>query len=274
MDHRQFTLSAVLIAATFGCAGGKPVDIGENNPAKTGERLSDYAASWDGFVEAYNFASGSDRVRVTLDESGNGTLELGEDVDYGTPQAGVAYAPPATLSPGPPVRTLREGYPYTVLAASVEASRLELAVDGFELYGDWCALQTPSLEVPPPMPPMQLHAGGVPAPMDPPGTYVCNDGTLAGDDVRSVKSGSSCALHDADGNEIGDADCTQAVYCAYTGAPCTCTETECSVTEETENFEDRLDGALDDENTFTGTLVFADDSTTGNTRVTVHLVRQ
>jgi hypothetical protein len=32
---------------------------------ETGERLSDYAASWDGYAEAFNFASGSDRVRLT-----------------------------------------------------------------------------------------------------------------------------------------------------------------------------------------------------------------
>ena len=56
------------------CSDGNPVDLGHREA-----QLSDYAATWDGYAEAYTFREGSsDRVRITLDATGVGTLEVGD----------------------------------------------------------------------------------------------------------------------------------------------------------------------------------------------------
>src|SRR5450432_936374 len=71
-------LVALLCGAGFSaaCSGGGAVNIG--NTAVIGSQLSDYAASWDGYAEAYTFMpDGSDRVRLTIDANGQGTLEVG-----------------------------------------------------------------------------------------------------------------------------------------------------------------------------------------------------
>jgi hypothetical protein len=275
MHHRPLSLITTLAVLSFGCAGAKPVDIGENTPAKTGESLSDYAATWDGFLEDWTFASGSDRIRLTLDKDGNGTLEAGDDVDYGTPQADVLYAQPTYYAQERPFRTLYEGFKYTVLAANVADKRLQLGVDGYEIFSSWCPLETSYLEEPPP-PPDPHNPIFFQMPMNPPGTYVCNDGTIDGTiDANSAtfaRPGGTCNLDHPDGSQT-TVDCGQEIYCAFAGAPCTCTESGCSVVPESSGFENALDGALDNSNTFTGTLVFFD-VTSGNQRVTVHLERQ
>ena len=77
---KTFTPFVLVAFGLFGgaCSNSDPAG-GEDDPEKTGATLGDYAASWEGHVEAYTFPSGSDRVRLTLDSSGNGTLVLGED---------------------------------------------------------------------------------------------------------------------------------------------------------------------------------------------------
>ena len=63
-----------LAFAPAACSDGNPVDLGHREA-----QLADYAASWNGYAEAYTFPEGSsDRVRITLDATGVGTIEVGD----------------------------------------------------------------------------------------------------------------------------------------------------------------------------------------------------
>ncbi|MES1208404.1 MAG: hypothetical protein ABUS79_20900, partial [Pseudomonadota bacterium] len=63
---RTVPLLLGLLAAPFGCSSGGDVNIGDTQ--NVGAKLSDYAAEWDGYAEAYTFApSSSDHLHMTLD---------------------------------------------------------------------------------------------------------------------------------------------------------------------------------------------------------------
>jgi hypothetical protein len=128
-------LTATLFVAAASCSDQGTVDIGHS-----GEALSDYAASWVGYTEAYSVDPTSDRIALTLDATGEGTLVLGDDPD---------------LSPCRPIRTsgptsgvnplefrLTAGVRYVVYDARVDASRLRISVNLRERYREWCAGQT------------------------------------------------------------------------------------------------------------------------------------
>ena len=90
LPHCALVLCA---GSIFGCAG-EPAEIGDGPIQVDKSEFRSYAASWDGYVEAYAFESGSDRVRVVLDESGDGWLQVGEgelvpptNPDVGYPEA-------------------------------------------------------------------------------------------------------------------------------------------------------------------------------------------
>jgi hypothetical protein len=228
---------AIIIATTFGaaaCGAQDPVDLGHDEPAKTGEFLSDYAASWDGYVEAYAFASGTDRVRLVLDENGEGYLQLGDvplldppsDPDVGYPP-GVDYSFPAASLAG-----TMEGFQYTALAASVQNRRIQFAVYGQELYADWCALQTSYYQ------PMESQAGEA--------IYSCIP-------EGGVSFGDECSV------EGIPFDCDKVGICVSRSA-CTCDADGCSapapMVESVTAFPTHLDGALDNAGkTLVGTLV-------------------
>src|SRR6201999_2363510 len=72
--HGGFTMKLIrnvslcsLAVFTMACSGGgggaEKIDIGNRNVAAIGEQLSDFAGSWDGYAEAYEFEAGSDRIR-------------------------------------------------------------------------------------------------------------------------------------------------------------------------------------------------------------------
>jgi hypothetical protein len=232
----------IIIATTFGataCGGEDPVNLGDNEPAKTGEFLSDYAASWDGYVEAHSFASGTDRVRLVLDENGEGYLQLGDvalleapsDPDVGYPP-NVTYSYPATSLVG-----TTEGFRYTALAASVQNSRIQLGVFGQEVYADWCALQTP---------------------------YYWESASQGGETFYNcipeggVSFGEECSVSTA--TENIPFDCNKLGLCSYGIGPCTCSADGCAAPLPTGNsiaeLSTRLDGALEDAGaTLVGTLL-------------------
>lgn len=125
-----------------------PVDIGDENTQKTGETLSDYAGSWSGYAEAFTFeaAGNSDRVRLLIDEHGNGSLQVGEGaasvpvLDVDVPPAG----PWSSSADHFPVNTLVQGYRYTLNDVRVEDRRLRFTVDPLELIRPWCQAQVPT----------------------------------------------------------------------------------------------------------------------------------
>jgi hypothetical protein len=154
-----------------------------------------------------------------------------------------------------------------VRAAAVNGSRLQFGVDGYEVYTEWCAVQTPYLETtPPPQMRSILQA------RDPAGTYVCIDGapTPEGSDFNDFDD--ACTVQDSSGSET-PVSCAFEQYCVFPGAPCTCTSDGCAVVPETGDFENRIDGALEGSDSFTATLVFSD-AFRANQRLTIRLTRQ
>ncbi len=150
---KNVTTNALMVllsgaAAGLGCSGGGSVDIG--NTQAVGAQLSDYAASWDGYAQAYTFSpDGSDRVRLTIDASGHGNLQIGNAALLPTPtDPNVGFpteAAAAILLSGPrsPVSILNEGFLYPTYAAQVQADRVQVGIDPGDLEATWCALQTP-----------------------------------------------------------------------------------------------------------------------------------
>ncbi len=112
-----------------------------------GDRGGDH---WDGYIEAYTFDSGSDRVRIVFDSASGdgartGVVILGD---------GTAPAPPTdanvgwpALPPGVPVggfaAQVLEGFEYPIGNASVVGARVQVMFDYAALWTEWCALQTP-----------------------------------------------------------------------------------------------------------------------------------
>jgi hypothetical protein len=129
----QGVFTCLVLATMSACSSQDDIDIGDENAAKTGATLSDYASSWVGYVEAAHFADDSDRIQLDLDQDGQGTLVVG---DSGDP----------TLDPTePPLRVdeLVPGFRYSVQGTELEAARLQLGVQRTDAFAPWCALQTP-----------------------------------------------------------------------------------------------------------------------------------
>jgi hypothetical protein len=141
------TLAALVCGAGFSaaCSGSGTVNIGNTNVV--GSRLSDYAASWDGYAEAYTFSpDGSDRVRLTIAANGQGTLEVGNQTLGAAPtDPNLGYPPgnedPLPTSTPPP---LWEGALYPIYGAQVQTNRIQVGIKPNDFYAAWCALQTPS----------------------------------------------------------------------------------------------------------------------------------
>jgi len=140
--------------ATFGllalCAcADKPVDIGEPNAKVAAAGLAAYAGSWDGYVEAHTWEDGTDRVRLTIDAQGNGTMRLGER-ELIPPATDPAALYPPQVSPTPsgtgPVSGPFAGFAYPLHNVNLEAERLRLNVSDADLFASYCALQTPCLD--------------------------------------------------------------------------------------------------------------------------------
>ena len=141
----QSSLAAVLWLAP--ACGQDAVDIGEGReppPGLIGASLTDYAGTWVGYAEAYDWADGTDRVRISLDANGVGTLRVGDAPDLPPPDPARGY-PPGSANPnnmGHAAPPIVPGFAYQVHAARVESQRIRFAVATGELYTPWCALQT------------------------------------------------------------------------------------------------------------------------------------
>jgi hypothetical protein len=219
----KLILIAAGALASLACSSGDPVNIGENEPGKTGEQLSDYAATWDGYAEGYNFASGSDRVRLVLDENGEGYLEVGEAPLF-APATDPDVPYPVELAE-PPLHGyhgLTEGFRYTARFAKVEGARMQVGFVGLELYTSWCELQTPY--------PSTLGVGG----------YAC----LPNGPMKVVDG--ACILTREDDGTTMEVDCYKLDMCGL-GFLCSCSADSCGVSEveSLEQATSRLDGALE-----------------------------
>ena len=151
--NRQIQLATMMVFAIVhaACGNSEPVNIGDI--AKLGASLSDYQGTWDGYVEASEFADGSDRIRISLDANGNGVIEVGDSAALPPPVAGKGYPlqdpnDPECQSPlsASKIGSLIPGFSYPVTAAKVEERRVRFSTASSDLYREWCALMTPVLD--------------------------------------------------------------------------------------------------------------------------------
>jgi hypothetical protein len=259
---KMFTRSLSLVAAagalSLGCGDQKDVDIGGN-----GNLISDYAARWDGYAEAYTFRDGSDRLRLTLDEAGNGTLEVGDsaalppatDPTVGYPTTGWDFSTNAFLS------RLAPGFQYPIYGAHVETQRIRLGADFHDLWTTWCSMQTPYCQNcgQTPMPPPVYECGPIPTYTDPI-AHDCRGATEGGIGEMPI----DCAKQVLCDSPPPCTDCTIAL------PVCTCDATSCAIPAVANgNYPVKIDGALEaGGNRLVGTLVVND-----GTRFTVRLTR-
>jgi len=238
--------------SSLACSSDHSVNIGgdgDSATAATGEYLKDYAATWDGYAEAYEFPSGSSRVRITLDEHGHGTVRFGEQ-ELAAPPTDPDSAPPVSQSNGNLLGVpLNEDFLYTVEESQVSDQRIQFGVSNEERIKDWCELQTPTV---------WLNGGT----MDE-GQYSC----LPNGSVRASDSG--CAFDSGSGAE--PMDCGKVALCRVPDVGCSCDAQGCGVTSPSElaEYPTRVDAALDDHGrTLLGTLLI------GSERVSVRLTRK
>ncbi len=141
---RLLSQALVLCAAgpLVACSGDK-ANIGNTNAI--GSQLSDYAATWDGYAEAYTFApDNSDHVRLTIAANGQGTLEVGnQPLVLPATDPNLGY-PPSNENPKDTVTPpIWEGVQYPIYGAQVQADRIQVGIKPNDYYASWCALQTP-----------------------------------------------------------------------------------------------------------------------------------
>lgn len=251
-SYRWLKLSSLTVLSVLGCASAKTHDIGDDDVAMLGLELSDYAAQWSGYAEAYDFNDyrgmpNSDIVQLSIDEQGEGYLRVGNSAPMPVETDPDAY-PPA-ISPGAgggpggfiDVSQVVSGKDYPLYEASVEARRLKLKVYPVDVYEDWCSLQTP------------VATGQADIP------YACVAGNGGGYDSQTGE----CVASD---NEVNTPiSCAKLNGCVINQL-CTCNATECGANQLTSLVE--LDAALsEDGNTLEGTLV------QGGQRVVVRMTK-
>jgi len=242
-----------------GCSGsGSKVDIGDTSAV--GAKLSDYAATWDGYAQAYSFwSNGSDRVRLTIDDQGHGNLRVGGGELLPAPTNPDEFTP-ANITELPQWSDLVEGGLYPAHLAQVQAGRIQFGINPWDLEAAWCALQTS----------YPLTNGGVTivdgGPPQEHYDYACLP------DYTAASTGSDCTYTD-DAKQTHPVSCAKLWLClGVTACACTsagCTGRELTYASSANQYPDEFDAALDASgHTLTGTL-----NLNGN-RITVVMQRQ
>lgn len=220
LNARMISVCSIALAlgATAGCAS-KQVDLGNDHTAVTGSSLSDYEGTWEGYAEAYRFNDGTDKIRIALDGSGHGVLEVGDADPLPAPQADLAYPPRPDTDFSYANYGFVAGFSYPLIDAQVQSSRIQLKTIRSELYREWCELFTPVLD--------EANSG--------PGEdfYSCQPNIGYGQDPDGCFLGTDRA-----GNMP---IACGALECLHT---CQCTESSCGIGEPVP--EIILDAALDD----------------------------
>lgn len=229
-----------LVLGQLGCSTDSTVELA----GPQGAALKDYAAAWDGHAEAYSFDTtngGTDRVRITVNSDGTGTLRVGD----------IPLYPPATnFDVGYPVGAnaswnLFAGVTYPLHSVRVEKDRLRFTVERTDFLADWCAHQTPYGDDP-----------------SSPSRYLCIPLPYMG------QPDGTWAVTDRQTGQLTPIDWLKVQECL---SMCTCSATGCvSGPSDKNNFPAlEFDGALDQNGkNLVGTIVMAAD-----TRVTLRLAR-
>jgi hypothetical protein len=104
--------------------------------------ISAFAGSWGGLVDEYSFISGSSRVRLDMDESGSGTLLVGEREPLAAPTDPDMGYPPTAFEGSYLKLGLFDGVLYPV-HATLTAKQLHFQFSLMDAFSDWCGIQTP-----------------------------------------------------------------------------------------------------------------------------------
>jgi hypothetical protein len=217
-----------MVASSALCAcSGSDKSLGTDDPVGTTMSLEDFAASWDGYIEAYDMPTGSDRVHIVLDEQGQGTVKFGDGDALPPPTDPDTAYPPAGVTANNAGVNERIAYP--VYEPQLDDTRLRLKIDVLYPYKDWCELQTPIYDE---VSDVYRCIPSVPATSIPDqGCYLSPGG-------------------DPNSGERVPIDCAKIDLCI---GPCMCTQSSCAITEPNPI---KIDGALTDNgDTFEGTIL-------------------
>jgi hypothetical protein len=185
------------------------------------------AQSWTGWVENYQFPSGSDAIKLSFTSDSAGQIVGHVILGSGTPP------PPATdPNVGYPLgfngqgflSSTIEGFWFSMVAGSYTGNRLSFGMDETELWAGWCALQTP---------PVDGSARCLPSW----GGFMDSDGTHCG---QTGPNGETIIV-----------DCGKLALCSdislLGGGVCSCTPTGCSYRQddgETMHFDLAVSGGI------------------------------
>jgi hypothetical protein len=248
MNKKMMWLGAVAMMGLAGCAGDD-VPIGDDGDLT--KNASPLLASWTGYVELYEFRSGSDAITIDIDTV-NGTEVTGhvtfgdgallaapQDPDVGYPQTASFF------SSGDPMPY--EGFRFAIRDSKlIDGERLQFTIQTRELWNDWCALQQTTY-------PADYHGNGEVA------HWSCSG------DTTSNHPG-NCRMKDPATGQEQPVDCLKAALCD--SLVCECDEDGCSAPEVSERHmlvfdlqmtEDHGDGSI--------TGLESDDEVTRNLRV-------
>lgn len=216
--------SFLILCGSLALVGGSGcssdgVSVGDGTTAGVDKAaLETYAANWDGYVEAYKFESGSDRLRIVLNEDGSGNLQVGDG----------SLLVPITTTDGFPDEMVQGQYflwdqrAYPLVGARISGDRLRFLIQPTAPYAAWCAEQTPN-------------------------PIVDTDGSEAYSCLHST----SILQPDVSVNICYDqADQSKPVDCnwAHLCGSCTCTESDCS-NEKLSYQNIEVDAVLSDDGT-------------------------
>lgn len=273
MTHSKLALSTLVVFGTLsagGCSQGKEV-IGDQTSSQNKAGLAAFAANWDGYIQAYYFADGSSRLRITVNEEATGTIRFSDAPLLPTPtDPNVKFPPdfPMCQSGCSPISALPDvwgGFEFSLNSVRVEAERLRATATNKEVFAQWCSLQTPHQYV------------------DNSGYSCATCATNYGVDDATVKDtcsvGSPCPGYTGDYVNVGwiQTLCENQLLCAGSmervAQTCFCDANGCGIGTPAQNIT--LDGALtQDQRTFTGTLALPKAWGAAITNYTIVLNRQ
>jgi hypothetical protein len=163
--------------------------------------------SWTGYIENFQFPSGSDVVKVTFASDSAGQVVGGVVLGNGTPPApatdpNVGYpADFPTMFFGPALTSYwAEGFSYSMVTGISSSQRLRFSVNNFELWSGWCALQTP----------------------------VDGSGTCVPTNEESTMSTSQCSQQNPVTGQTTIVDCGKLYLCLFA---CRCSTTSCTAAD-------------------------------------------
>jgi len=131
-------------------AGVPVLPVHDAGPAATGP-LSQGPTSWTGYIENYQFPSGSDVIRFTSTVDSSGQVMVTVFLGNGTPpppatDPNVGY-PPGLATEGMMLDSASnywsEGFAYSMTSGTFQPQRLRFTINNYQLWSGWCALQKP-----------------------------------------------------------------------------------------------------------------------------------